>query len=243
MGFEWCCTCGVNEDPDGGVQLLRVLDWRPPGVGRTVIVAWQRGPAGEFANITWPGFVGVATAMAPGRFAVALNQAPMLSRGLSWPGDWLAGRIGVWRSRALPPTHLLRQVFEQCETYEDAYEVLSRTPLCLPAFFTLAGVEPGQGCVIERTETEVAHRTVPTAVANHWVGLAQRGRPRGIASHKRQALMEAALRDEIESWVVAPIINRYTRVVATMNPARGRMIVQGWEREAPATAELVVQNS
>jgi hypothetical protein len=134
-GFEWCCTCGVADDPDGGVRLLRVLDWRQQGLGRALIVAWQRGSAGDFANLTWPGFVGVTTAMAPGRFAVALNQAPMMSRGLSWPGDWLAGRIGVWWSRALPAAHLLRQVCERCSNYDDALDMLSRTPLCLPAFF------------------------------------------------------------------------------------------------------------
>ncbi len=24
--YEWCCTCGVGDDPEGGVRLLRVLD-------------------------------------------------------------------------------------------------------------------------------------------------------------------------------------------------------------------------
>ena len=24
--YEWCCTCGVGDDPDGGVRLLRVLE-------------------------------------------------------------------------------------------------------------------------------------------------------------------------------------------------------------------------
>jgi hypothetical protein len=108
--YEWCCTCGVGDDIDGGVRLLRVLDWRQPGLGRALVVVWQRGPAGDFANITWPGFVGVVTAMAPGRFAVALNQPPMMSWGLTPPLDWLVGRVGVWRSRALPPVHLLRDL-------------------------------------------------------------------------------------------------------------------------------------
>jgi hypothetical protein len=85
------------------VRLLRVLDWRQPGLGRALIVVRQRGAAGDFANLTWPGFVGVVTAMAPGRFAVALNQPPMMSWGLTAPLDWLVGRIRVWRSRALPP--------------------------------------------------------------------------------------------------------------------------------------------
>jgi hypothetical protein len=126
--FEWCCTCGVGADPDGGVYLLRVLDWRQSGLGRAMVVAWQEGPAGDFANITWPGFVGVVSAMAPGRFAVALNQPPMMSWNLTPPGDWLIGRVKVWRSRDLPPAHLLRRVCETCTSYDEARHLLSETP-------------------------------------------------------------------------------------------------------------------
>jgi len=174
--YEWCCTCGVGEDPQGGVRLLRVLDWRQSGLGRALIVVWQRGPAGDFANITWPGFVGVITAMAPGRFAVAINQPPMMSWRLSPPIDWLVGRVGVWRSRDLPPAHLLRQVCETCASYDEARQRLLSTPLCLPALFTLAGTEPGQGCVIERTQHCAAERAMPAAAANHRVAVAERGR-------------------------------------------------------------------
>src|SRR5262249_2298048 len=97
--YEWCCTSGVGDDPQGGVRLIRVLDWGQPGLGRNVVVAWQRGLAGDFANITWPGFVGVITAMAPGRFAVSLNQPPMPHSGLWLVGDWLLGRHRVWHSQ------------------------------------------------------------------------------------------------------------------------------------------------
>lgn len=242
VSFEWCCTCGIGEDPGGGARLLRVLDWRQPGLGRALIVAWQRGPAGDFANITWPGFVGVATAMAPGRFAAALNQAPMRSWRLSLPFDWLIGRAVVWRSQELPPAHLLRSACETCATYDDAVEMLCRTPLSSPAFFALAGARPGEGCVIERTEHAFARRDVPVAVANHWVDLPLRGRPRGRASRQRQALMEMALAEQ-GSWAIPPIINPDTRVIAMMNPALGLLRVQGWEKNGPVTAELLLESS
>jgi hypothetical protein len=240
--YEWCCTSGVGDDLAGGVRLLRTLDWRLPGLGRSLIVVWQRGPAGDFANITWPGFVGVATALAPGRFAVALNLPPALYRGLTLPIDWLINRIEVWRSDELPPGHLLRQVCETCATYDDARRRLTETPLSLPALFTLAGTAPGEGCVIERTPHAASRRDLPAAVANHWVGLPLRGRPRGVASRQRQALMEAALVAE-RPWAVPPIINRDTRLVAAMNPALGSLQLQGWERNGPVTAELTLQSS
>jgi hypothetical protein len=240
--FEWGCTCGVGNDPEGGVRLLRVLDWGQQGLGRGLIVVRQRGAAGDFVSITWPGFVGVATAMAPGRFALALNQPPMKTSGLAMPFGWASARFGVWRSRALPPSHLLRKVCETCSNYDEARDALLTTPLCLPALFALGGVDAGQGCVIERTEHEGVSRALPAAVANHWVGLPRRGKPRGDASRERQQLMEQAVTNA-GPWVVEPIINRDTRLVATINPARGLLSVQGWEREGPVTALLTLQSS
>src|SRR5262249_60146289 len=66
---------------EGGVPwLARTLDWPFPGLGRYLEVARMRGPAGDFDNIAWPGYVGTLTATAPGRFAASLNQAPMRRR-------------------------------------------------------------------------------------------------------------------------------------------------------------------
>ena len=70
------CTAFADEAADGP-RLRRTLDWPFPGLGRLVEVVLQRGPAGEFLNVTWPGFTGVLTATAPGRFAASINQAPM----------------------------------------------------------------------------------------------------------------------------------------------------------------------
>ena len=56
--------------PLGGLaaELARTLDWPFPGLGRFVELVRMRGPAGEFINVTWPGYVGALTALAPGRF-------------------------------------------------------------------------------------------------------------------------------------------------------------------------------
>ncbi len=102
------------------MTLLRVLDWPFPALGKQVMVVLQKGKAGDFYNITWPGVSGVYTAMAPGRFAAALNQAPMRMHGLGYAGDWLKNRLMAGRETGLPPAHLLRQVFEQADSYETA---------------------------------------------------------------------------------------------------------------------------
>ena len=78
MSYEWSCSAGVGADPAGvGNRLLRTLDWPLPGLGRALVVARQQGAAGGYYNVTWPGYVGVLTAMAPGRFSAAINQPPL----------------------------------------------------------------------------------------------------------------------------------------------------------------------
>lgn len=240
--FEWGCTTGVAPDPAGpGMRMLRTLDWPFHGVGRHVLVARHVGPAGCFYNITWPGFVGVVTAMAPGRFALAINQAPLVRRGyLPLAGDWVANRVQVFRSRHLPPVHVARQAMERCRTYAEAREFLETVPLALPAFFTLAGAGAREGCVIERTETRAWVHPAPAAVANHWLTQGLRGTPRGADSRRRHRLMSGLSRLPCEGfdWLVEPILNRFTRLSVAANPGSGALMVQGWEADGPATEIL-----
>src|SRR5215831_10885455 len=77
--YQWGCTA-VARDEDGVPWLARTLDWPFPGLGRHIEIARMRGPAGEFVNLTWPGYAGALTALAPGRFAAAINQAPLWRR-------------------------------------------------------------------------------------------------------------------------------------------------------------------
>ena len=192
LSFEWTCTAGAAPSPDGrGNRLLRVLDWRLHGLGKNVVVAREELPAGVFYNVTWPGAIAVLTAMAPGRFSAAINQAPMRQYGLTLIGDWAVNRVKVWHSTALPPAHLLRQVFERAHTYEEAKRMLVDTPLCLPVLFTLSGSLPGEGCVIERTENAAVVHDGAQACANEWRSPHLSGRVRGRDNPARRALMEA----------------------------------------------------
>ena len=240
--FEWGCTTGVAADPGGtGMRMLRTLDWPFHGIGQYVLVARQSGKAGPFLNITWPGFVGVITAMAPGRFALAINQAPLVRRGyLPLPLDWLLNRIRVFRSPHLPPAHLARQVMETCRSFDEARDMLETTPIALPAFFTLAGPRSGEGCVIERTETRAWIHRAPAAVANHWLKSGLLGRPRGVDSRRRHRLMNGLSRLPAKEfdWMLHPIHNKDTRLSVVANAGTGELLVQGWEVDGAATEIL-----
>jgi hypothetical protein len=238
LSFEWSCTTGIGSAPDGsGNRMLRTLDWPMEGLGRTLVVGRHDSPAGEYFNVTWPGFAGITTAMAPGRFAAALNQPPMRWTSPVMAFDWLVNRIGIWNSAGLPPTHLLRRVFDECATYEDAKRMLCETPVCIPVFYSLSGLGDDEGCAIERTETRAEVRESPVSTANHWICLKVPGRARGADSRGRWTQMEER-RDgagDDFSWVVPPIFNATTRLSVVANAQARRLLVQGWEEEGPVT--------
>ena len=241
LSYEWTCTSGVGPAPgsqgSGASRLLRTLDWPLDGLGRNLVVAKRAGQAGAYYDVTWPGFAGVVTAMAPGRFSAAINQPPMRRLTPSCGLDWVLNRWRAWRTHALPPTHLLRRVFDECRTFAEAKAMLSAAPLCVPAFFTLSGITADQGCVVERQEDAVAVHEAPASMANHWLSFDERGWARGLDSARRLEAMDG-LREGVGddfSWLVPPILNKTTRVAVIANAAAGRLFVQGWEADGPAT--------
>lgn len=241
LSFEWACTSGVAPSPDGrGNRMLRVLDWRLAGLGRNLVVTREEAAAGVFYNVTWPGAIAVLTAMAPGRFSAAINQAPMRQYGLARLGDWAVNRARVWRSAALPPAHLLRRVFETARSYVEAKRMLIETELALPVLFTLSGVRPGESCIIERTETAAIVHDGAVACANEWRSAHLSGRVRGRDNAARRAQMEALQGCELGGleWVTPPILNRFTRLAAEANAARGTLCVLGYESQQPVTAKF-----
>jgi hypothetical protein len=187
--YEWGCTTGAADDPESGPVLLRTLDWPFDGLGRALIGVLQQGRAGRYVSVTWPGFAGVLTGVAPGRFAAAINQPPLPYPGWGKAVGWAAARVKVNRSAAMPPSHLLRLAFDTCHGFAEAATLVRHTPICLPAIFTLAGTRPGETLVIERTETGAYEPNLPAA-ANHWAASpGPRGRPRNASSLPRRAAM------------------------------------------------------
>ena len=240
--YEWGCTTGAADDPAlGGATLWRTLDWPFDGLGRALVATRQSGAAGPYMSLTWPGFAGVLTALAPGRFAGAINQPPSLRSGWGRAAGWLAARRSVGLSRALPPAHLLRLAFDTCRDFAEALALLRRTPICLPAIFTLAGPEPGEAQVIERTETGCFEPAAAVA-ANHWASApGPPGRPRNASSHARRAAMADVLAlspDWSLGWMRPPLRQPDTRLVAMLNPRAGRLVAEGWEKSGPVTRRL-----
>jgi len=245
LSYEWACTAGVHAE--AAPVMLRVLDWDLPGLGETLCVIRQRGPAGDWLHIGWPGLAGAITLLAPGRFAIAINQPPLpLTRlgevargaGAAFGGllaDWAAARPAAWRCRALPPAHLLRLIADDAPDYAAALARLRETPLAAAAAFTLAGTRPGEAAVIERTPNTHAVRPGPrVAVGNHWTGLRDPGAPRWRESRPRQARMEGLLAEGVPEgldWLRPPLLNAGTRLAAVMRPGDGALTLAGFAGE------------
>ncbi|MGH6814594.1 MAG: hypothetical protein ACREC6_02710 [Hyphomicrobiaceae bacterium] len=242
VNYEWGCTAGLKVCPERKTaRLVRVLDWPTAGLGRSVVAACVRGAAGPFVTLTWPGYTGVLQALAPGRFAAAINQPPMRKLGGGvFPLDWFMNRIRVWRSTHLPPSHVLRTVFETAADYAEAKRILTRTPLAAPAIFSLAGLNEHEMCIVERMEDEAHVCDGPAAAANHWRRPGWSGHARGIDSAGRGRMMEQAAPDfdPTFAWLRPPVRNDLTRLAMIADPAQRRLLAQGYEADGPATRPL-----
>lgn len=138
------CTAFAVDTPSGPLH-ARNLDWWTENrlLSETSLACRFTGaPAGEFIAIGWPGYLGVLSGMAPGRFAITLNA--VLSEE--------AAQI------ALPVSFLIRQTFEEAETFAAAVERLSQAVIPGNCLLLVSGIAPGEMLVIERTPTRHAIR-------------------------------------------------------------------------------------
>jgi hypothetical protein len=261
--YQWGCTALASEH-EGAPWLVRTLDWPFPGLGRHVEIALMRGPAGDFYNVTWPGYVGVLTASAPRRFAASINQAPMWRRTLRpWlrPYDLALNAWQTWNNGSIPPDHLLREVFESCTTFAQAKHRLENTPIARPAIYILVGCHEGERCVIERTENAFASRDYETVAANDWSQSRPPWEPRVAAELLfSRTFNEAAENSRLRcghlslwplsfvgefAWVTPPVLNAQTRVAVEICPATNVLRVMGYEQapgeELPTPVTLAHQ--
>lgn len=253
MAYEWsCCTTGVMKTPQTATpQLVRVMDWIVPDMGKNIVVAHQAGKAGDFYNITWPGLSGVLNGVAPGRFAAAINQAPM-RRGLlgNIVTDWMKNHIRMFKSKGLPPPHLLRKAFETAASYEDAKKMLVTEPVCMPVMYTLSGVNPGEGCVIERLEDRAIVREMKddrVFVTNHFQtnlnGVGEGWMPRGFDNHARaEATKDIAPEsvgvDKGFDWYKAPIANKFSVLAMVADAKTGDFHLVGTDKDKIVTRDF-----
>ncbi|MGO4339096.1 hypothetical protein AB4037_29690 [Labrys sp. KB_33_2] len=209
----------------------------------------QRGPAGEFYNVTWPGAVGVLTAMAPGRFAASINKGPSTD---GWGGMGLPNFAALGGGLP-PPMHVLRQVFETAADFDTARRELEKAPIAAETIFTLVGPAAGQTCVIERKHRDFVTHLGPSTAANTWNygataknwGANEDEDTRQDSTERRASIASFAGASTAPfGWVKPPLRYDITRLAVEANPAIGLLRVRGYEasqdREdaVPVTADF-----
>ena len=239
VNVQYDCTTAARPAIEGqSAILLRALDWDITGIGRSVVAARIANPLGAWTSLTWPGFTGVLQAMAPGRFAAAINQpTPPRVIGISAVDRYIAKREN-WRSPHIQPIHLLRRVFETARDFAAALEMLETTPMATSAIFTLVGTKANEAVVIERRPT-AAQLLYDAHAVNEWRTPEWRlGHHRAYENEARLAASRLAYPQWDFRWLIWPILNSETRVAMMADPSTGRFAAQGFEEERAATSIL-----
>jgi hypothetical protein len=243
------CTASVAESTDGPL-LRRTLDWPFPGLGRLVEVARQQGPAGEYLNVTWPGFAGVLTAMAPRRFAVAINQAPMRQRTsagwLLWLDYALNAASALLRKGLMPPEHLLRVAFDTCGDFDAVCCFLATARIARPAIFLVGGMKAGERALIEHYGNQAVVHRDGTVAANAWRSESSGWRPRVCGEgapfennrRRTEAMSNFGATLAPLAWAKPPIVNAFTRTTVEMSVAQDRLVVAGWEDDGVGASRV-----
>ncbi len=128
----WCSSAAVWTK--SGMVHTRNMDWPLNGLKKnTIELEFHGAPAGSFTAITFPGFSGILTGIAPKRFSASVNMM-IEDYGVSLRGK--------------PIAFLLREVFEECEDYTDAVEFLENSDAFAPGFIHIVGTEEGENSVV-----------------------------------------------------------------------------------------------
>lgn len=238
--FEFGCTSAVAPDLDEeGARLLHTLDWPLNGLGSLVVAVRRQSPHGKWVNITWPGYVGCLQGIAPGRFAAAINQAPY-GNSKNAAMNWVSAKMRWLGQKDMPPSFLLRKVFEECKDFDAAVSMLEKVPISSSAIFSIVGPEEGEFAIIERTETERKTTKRQPAVTNHWLNNEFSGRAVGYKSEDRLFTIKSRLASNAHGWdwLRVPVLNPTTQLAMDLNPKTARMKIIGYHGLEPATRPL-----
>lgn len=208
------CTIGIGPTNEGMTH-LRTLDWGLNSIrGATRVVRYAKGGQ-NYYGVTILGFAGLLTGMVPGGYSVAINYATPLALPTLNSG----------------PAFLLRHVLETCRTYEEAVQLIARSRISGAAFFSVCGVKPGQGAVIEHLGKHALIRRLDESVgalahANHYVTHSWPGWPMDYTL-ERYSLMLRAMQNIKELsrlkrvLSVHPVNNEITQQRVILIPAEG----------------------
>lgn len=151
------CTTGIKWHKKMGMVHIRNMDWSLYGLGNATRLFKFKNGKREFYSVGVLGQIGVFSGMLPKKYAITINWAPISD----FP-DF----------NGYEPSMLLRWIFENCNTYEEALKELKRTPLATNVFFAISGTKDDDAAIVERTKNHSITRKIKNnclVQSNHYV--------------------------------------------------------------------------
>jgi hypothetical protein len=240
------CSTFVSVGP-GAPLHARNLDWHFPGnlLREHPLLFRVRGaPAGTYVSVGWPGLTGALTAVAPGRFSVSVNFVKAR-------GDGFGRLLARAAAGATPVAWTVRDALERAADFEAAVAMLRDAPLLAPVLFTIAGVRPGEACIVERsTRAAGVRRCSPSSagsvcVTNHYASAELHGRSVDYDAGDTlvrlaavtHGLAQRAPASEADAFaVLATAVRGHTQHQAVMRAAEGLLAVRVPGGEATSIA-------
>lgn len=218
------------QDPIHG----RNLDWPDASnvLKAATITEFAKNSVGEYYTVGFSGQAGVLTGVACERFSVSINAV-------------FTDKVGVGQS----PVFLLRQVLDECATFDQALKRLCKTKLVVGCLFLLTdgGVTPGKVVVIERTpdrflirrEKEYkTRRQFGVICANEYVGIRPANEAASIggelqeSSCTRYSALEKALAEK-ELRKPAAVMEVMTQSDVQLCCTIHTVVMNPWDNEPP----------
>ncbi|XP_027710443.1 N-acylethanolamine-hydrolyzing acid amidase-like [Vombatus ursinus] len=138
------CTSIAAQDANGHIYHARNLDYEP-GEGLrnfTVDVQFTKNGQIAYTGTTFVGYVGIWTGQSPHKFTISGNQR---DKGL-----WWENAVAALVKRYLPISWVFRNTLEEAQSFHDAVQRLSETPLITNVYCIVGGVSDREGLVISR---------------------------------------------------------------------------------------------
>ncbi|MBN3295536.1 NAAA amidase, partial [Amia calva] len=141
------CTSIVAQDTNGKIYLARNMDYLFPEILKniTIDILYVTNGQVAYTATTYVGYVGILTGQSPGKFSISANER---SSGFLWENA-----VSAIMLKGIPDSWLLRNTLDEAKDYKEAVQKLSNTPTIRNIYYTVAGVNPGEGVVVSRNRT------------------------------------------------------------------------------------------
>eukprot|EP00003_Mantamonas_plastica_P027827 TRINITY_DN608_c0_g1_i1.p1 TRINITY_DN608_c0_g1~~TRINITY_DN608_c0_g1_i1.p1 ORF type:complete len:536 (-),score=146.48 TRINITY_DN608_c0_g1_i1:110-1618(-) len=239
------CTSIVAQNKDGQILHARNLDFGA-GMGftdilrnLTVQVDFTKGGKVVHRGVTYVGFVGLLSAMLPGQWGLTINTR-FWQKGTT-KFFILSELVEALTKGGAVNSLLVRDLMAQSVDFDTAVQQLSNHPLIADVYFTISGVQPGQGVIVARNQVNASH-VAPIDVKNgHWYSAETNydwwknggvpwfdDRRVAVIQGMNQMTMDTVtLQGMLNVLSTKPVLNRMSTYSILMNPKEESLTVYG----------------